>query len=177
MLTLSQVNTPPQKERKVSERLITSVLIAPFTQIKFGLYMIVISLLFMAATGYLLVRSFMDQYHQVMDIFNVIDPTIKWEMMTNEVFHTNIIRMGVCFGLYLIVMFYTVFKLTHRYYGPLVSIERFVSEVTEGHYNSRVTIRSKDELQDLVKKLNKLAVELERRHGLANVKDKEKSVS
>ena len=147
------------------ERLFTSVVIRPFTQIKFGIYVISISLIFMISTCYLFIRSFKDQYRQVMDIFQVVDPDIKWEVMTNEVFNGSIVRLTVFLSIYLCVMLYTIFKLTHRYYGPLVSIERFLDEITAGNYDARVSIRSEDELQDLTKKLNELAAVLEERHG------------
>jgi signal transduction histidine kinase len=55
--------------------------------------------------------------------------------------------------------------LTHRYYGPLVSIERFVDDMTQGRYGQRVKIRQKDELQRLTDKLNDMASALEKRHG------------
>ena len=58
-----------------------------------------------------------------------------------------------------------VFKLTHRYYGPLVSIERFIDEVARGKYKNRVKIRQNDELQRLANRLNDMANSLDKRHG------------
>lgn len=164
-LTIPKEKSVSKLNSKPKQRNFTSIIIAPFTQIKFGLYMIVISLLFIILTSGLVIHSFIEQYKQILDIFNIVDPTIQWEMITNDVFMANAIRLGAFFGLFLVVMLYVSFKLTHRYYGPLVSIERFIDQITKGNYGSRVTIRSNDELQDLVKKLNELASALESRHG------------
>ena len=148
-----------------SERNLKSILIEPFRQIKFGLYMIGISLAFILASGILFWSAFNDQYQQLIAIFNVVDPNELWELRLNDVFKTNAIRIIVFFTFFFFAMFYIVFFLTHRYYGPLVSIERFIEELSSGNYTSRVNIRNKDELQELAKKLNKLAEELEKRHG------------
>jgi len=146
-------------------RTLRSLLVEPFKQIKFGLYVIGISVAFVVACAAMFVVAFREQYAHVMSIFNVVDPSRQWDVVTNEVFRTNAIRIGVMFIGYLVILFGVVFRLTHRYYGPLVSIERFVNQLTEGKYDKRAVIRNKDELQRLVNRLNRLAENLERRHG------------
>ncbi len=146
-------------------RNLRSLVIEPFKQVKFGLYVIGISVAFVVVTAMMFVAAFTDQYQHVMDIFNVVDPSLKWELVTNDIFYTNAVRIGFIFGLYIVTLFTVVFRLTHRYYGPLVSIERFLDQFAEGHYHLRAKIRDKDELHDLVAKLNHVAEELERRHG------------
>ncbi len=152
------------------KRNLKSTLVEPFRQIKFGLYIITISVAFVIASGLLFVMAFNEQYQHVMGIFNIVDPNLKWELVTNEVFFTNAVRLGVLLVGYITIMFSIVFWLTHRYYGPLVSIERFVESIGAGHYQKRVFIRKKDELQRLVTKLNAMAEILETRHG-ADVAD------
>ena len=146
-------------------RNLRSLVIEPFKQVKFGLYVIGISVAFVVITALMFVAAFADQYQHVMDIFNVVDPSLKWELVTNDIFYTNAMRIGLMFAGYIGVMFTVVFRLTHRYYGPLVSIERFLDQFAAGHYHLRAKIRDKDELHDLVAKLNHVAEELERRHG------------
>lgn len=154
-----------KEKSRSSERNLMSIWIEPFRQIKFGLYMIGISLAFILASAILFWSAFNDQYQQLIAIFNVVDPNELWELRLNDVFRTNAIRIIVFFTIFFFVMFYIVFFLTHRYYGPLVSIERFIDDLCKGNYGSRVTIRNKDELQELAQKLNNLAEELEKRHG------------
>jgi uncharacterized protein YacL len=155
-----EINNEPRPRRNL-----TSLVIDPFKQIKFGLYVIGISLGFIAIAAGLFVVAFTEQYRHVMNIFNIIDPNQQWELVTNDVFKTNAIRIGLVFIMYIVVMFLVVFRLTHRYYGPLVSIERFVEYMCLGEYHRRLGIRDRDELQSLVVKLNSMAALLEKRHS------------
>ena len=147
-----------------AQRTIKSLVIDPFRQIKFGLYVIGITVAFVAVTSLLFVQAFREQYQHVMSIFNVVDPNLKWELVTNDVFVTNAIRIGVLFVAFIAVLLGVVFRLTHRYYGPLVSIERFVDDLAAGDYQQRCKIREKDELHTLVNKLNAMAEQIEARH-------------
>jgi len=62
---------------------------------------------------------------------------------------------SVCFGF--------GFYITHRIVGPMVPIMRFIRELREGRYQSRLIIRGKDDLQDLADELNQLADNLHAR--------------
>jgi HAMP domain-containing protein len=153
-----------QKDRP--RRNLKSTIIEPFKQIKFGLYVIGISVAFVGICAFMFVAAFTEQYQHVMGIFNVVDPNLKWELVTNDVFYTNAIRIGVMFAAFIVTLFAVVFRLTHRYYGPLVSIERFVDQFAAGDYKKRCKIREKDEMHTLVAKLNHMAEQIERRHGV-----------
>lgn len=147
-----------------ANRTLKTTLIEPFRQVRFGLYIIGISLSFAVLCGALFFHSFYQQYKHVMGIFNVVDPNLQWELITNDVFYANAIRLGILLAGYLGIVLLVTFRLTHRYYGPLVSIERFVDGITAGDYSQRVTIRKKDELERLTSKLNKMAESLGNRH-------------
>lgn len=142
-----------------------STLIEPFRQIKFGIYVIGFSIAFVIATSAMFLVAFYQQYQHLMGIFNITDMKSQMELVTNDIFYTNVIRIALVFLAFIGLMFMLVFRLTHRYYGPLVSIERFVDEMSAGQYSRRVKIRKGDELQRLADKLNNMAVSLERRHG------------
>lgn len=141
-----------------------STLIEPFKQIKFGVYVIGISIGFVIATSAMFLFAFYQQYQHLMGIFNITDMKTQMELVTNDIFYANVARIAALFVGFIVLMFWVVFKLTHRYYGPLVSIERFVDEITEGDYARRVKIRKGDELQRLTDKLNRMATALESRH-------------
>jgi HAMP domain-containing protein len=146
-------------------RNLKSLIIEPFKQIKFGLYVIGLSVAFVGVSAAMFIMAFTEQYQHVMGIFNVVDPKLKWELVTNDVFYTNAARLGVMFFVFIAALFALVFRMTHRYYGPLVSIERFVDQMTAGDYARRCKIREKDELQRLVGKLNRMAEAMQDRHG------------
>ncbi|MCX6106511.1 MAG: hypothetical protein NTY08_11845 [Proteobacteria bacterium] len=165
----------PTSDFERARRSLRSTVIEPFKQIKFGLYVIGISIAFVGVCAFMFVLAFNEQYNHVMGIFHVVDPNLQWELVTNDVFYTNAVRVGAILALFIVVMFTVVFRLTHRYYGPVVSIERFVDQLTQGDYQVRCKIREKDELQSLVAKLNVMAEAIEKRHATVVNQAKERS--
>lgn len=149
--------SPSHSIPKPQKRSIQTLLIEPFRQIKLGLYVVLSSLLFIGLASYLVFGAFKEQYEHIMTLFNVVDPEAQWSLIVNEVFIRNAIKISTLFGGYLLFLLVMVFRLTHRYYGPLVAIERFLGELQRGNYSARVSVRRKDELQGLVTQLNQLA--------------------
>lgn len=147
-----------------SRRGILSAAVEPFKQFKIGAYVILISLVFVVIIATIFTLAFKEQYDQVLGLFNVVDETARWDFILNDVFKKNAIRIALALVSYVAILTYVIFKMTHKIYGPLVSIERFVQEIENGEYQSRLTIRDRDELERLVNKLNKMSEALEKRH-------------
>ena len=152
-----------RKLLKNQRRQIKNYLIEPFKQIRFGLYILALCMVFLCLSWWLFISSFIDQYEHVLEIFNVVDSKLRWEFISNDIFYTNMIRLFIFFTSFIAIFFATILKLTHRFYGLLVSIDRFLDQLISGNYSARVSIRKKDELQKLVKKLNQLAEAIEKR--------------
>ena len=148
-------------------RTLSHLLIEPFKQIRFGLYMMGLCVLFVSVAGWIFLSTWSEQYQRVITEF-ALDDDARQAFLSDDIFISNSIKLFVFFLFFILVMFFTVFKLTHRYYGPLVSIGRFLDQMIKGDYKARVTIRKQDELQQVVEKLNELAKELEKRHGSDN---------
>ena len=159
---MTNENAESSAER--AKRDVRTTLIEPFSQIKFGVYVIGASIAFVIIIGAMFVYTFYQQYQHLMGIFNMTDAKDQLELVTNDIFYQNAIKIGGLLVGYVVGMFVLVFKLTHRFYGPLVSIERFIDEMTKGKYKYRVKIRQKDELQRLANRLNEMADALEKRH-------------
>ena len=145
-------------------RTLSHLLIEPFKQIRFGLYMMGLCVLFVCVSGWIFMSTWSQQYQRVMLEF-ALDEDAKKAFLSDDIFISNSIKLFCFFLLFIMVMFFTIFKLTHRYYGPLVSIGRFLDQMIKGNYSARVSIRKKDELQQIAQKLNELAGELEKKHG------------
>lgn len=155
-------------EREKTERhgrSIRSTLIEPFAQLKLGIYVIVVCFIFLCFAGYLFHNSFTEQYKNVLSIFEIADPDMQWQVISNDIYLSNLKKLIFLFVIFVVVLFSVVFRMTHRCYGPLVSIERFAKSISKGKYFERVTIRKGDELTGLVMRLNGMAKELERKHG------------
>ncbi len=56
-------------------------------------------------------------------------------------------------------------KMTHRIYGAGFAIEKFVSLMIEGKYESKLTLRKKDEFKNVADVLNELGSVLQKRHA------------
>ncbi len=152
-------------------RSLRSLVIEPFQQVKLGVYVVAVSLIFMALAGYVFHRSFDEQYQNVMKIFAVTDPDMQWQVLNNDIYKSNLkILIALLLG-FISSMLFVVFRMTHKYYGPLVSVERFSDLISQGKYFERVQVRKGDELGRLAAKLNAMAAELERKHGSLVDKD------
>lgn len=162
---MSEENKSKPVGRKRKGRTLKTLLIDPFKQIKFGLYILGVTIGFLVASGVMFFQSFVEQYQHVIEIFSVVDPTLKDEMLFNQVFKQNSINLALVFVAFLAVMMTLIFRMTHRYYGPLVAIDKFSEKIAAGRYHVRIKLRNKDELHELAGKLNAMAAELERKHG------------
>ncbi len=157
---------PEQRKKSAwKKRNLRYLLLEPFKQVKLGIYVLACSVVFVAVAAYLIYDGLTANYQQVMEIFKVVDPSKQWEFTTNDVLMSNGLKIGIAFLVYLIGLIGIVLRFTHKIYGPLVSIERYIDRVTEGNYRERVKTRDGDDLQILVKKLNVLADRLEQKYG------------
>jgi len=147
---------------RAKRRSLRAYLVEPFKQIRFGLHVVGVSLAFIVLLAWLFVRSFREQYQQVIDIFQVTETT---DLMTNDVFLRNAIIIGGTLALFAASMMFVVIRRTHKMYGPMISILRFVGELDKGNYAVRIHVRERDDFQTLVGKLNNLATTLHKRHG------------
>jgi HAMP domain-containing protein len=155
----------PQNYNNRPKRNLRSLLIEPFKQIKLGLYVMIVTVIFSGIAGYFYREAFDEQYAHVMEIFGVVDEATKDEVVVNDIFKKNRIKLVIVFVAYVLVMFWVIFRSTHKYYGPLVSIDRFIRHMTDGQYHQRVTIRRGDELGKLAQSLNEMAAALEKKYG------------
>lgn len=153
------------KSKARKSRNIKTLLIEPFKQIKLGLYVLLVSLGFTCAFAALFLYASYEYYQHVMEIFNVVDPNYKWDLVNNSVFQSLMWKLGVLLVTFISTLFFVVFRSTHKFYGPLVGIERFVEGISKGEYRRRVVIRKGDELGRLAQVLNEMAQKLEERHG------------
>ncbi|MCY4380955.1 MAG: hypothetical protein OXC40_05255 [Proteobacteria bacterium] len=167
--------TESSHNKKRQSRSIKTLVIEPFTQIKLGLYVIALTVLFLLAAGWLFFSSFLEQYQHVIEIFEITDPETQWETITNNVFYSNLQKLVGLFAIFILSLLAVTFRVTHCYHGPLVSIERFARSIGNGKYYDRIQIRKRDELKSLVKELNKMADALEKKHG-ALVDEQGKSI-
>jgi|688.fasta_scaffold48283_4 hypothetical protein len=133
---------------------VRSKLVEPYFQIKLGLMFIIVNLCFAMLFGGVMWWVLSDVFAAVKTYF---DLTGGDAALTMGKLSTPLILVGVLVLAFVATTFYVAVHYTHKIYGPLVSINRFIDEMVEGRSPSKLALRDGDELQDLVLKLNVLA--------------------
>jgi ABC-type multidrug transport system fused ATPase/permease subunit len=133
---------------------VRSKLVEPYFQIKLGLMFIIVNLLFSVLFAGVVWWVLSDVFAAVKTYF---DLTGGDAALTMGKLSTPLILVGMLVLAFVATTFYVAVHYTHKIYGPLVSINRFIDEMVEGRSPSKLALRDGDELQDLVLKLNILA--------------------
>jgi ABC-type multidrug transport system fused ATPase/permease subunit len=133
---------------------VRSKLVEPYFQIKLGLMFIIVNLLFSVLFAGVVWWVLSDVFDALKTYFDLTggDATLTLGKLS-----TPLILVGVLVLAFVATTFYVAVHYTHKIYGPLVSINRFIDEMVEGRSPSKLALRDGDELQDLVLKLNILA--------------------
>jgi signal transduction histidine kinase len=136
---------------------VRSKLVEPYFQIKLGLMFIVVNLIFSVLIAGVVSWVLSDIFGAVKTYFQLAgdDATLTLGKLSTPMFVIGTMVFG-----FIATTFYVAVHYTHKIYGPLVSINRFVDDMLEGRVPSRLALRDGDELQDLASKLNTLADKL-----------------
>lgn len=111
---------------RAKRRSFRAYLVEPFKQIRFGLHVVLVSLSFAAIFAYVFLEAFREQYQQVFELFNVADQTA---LIENDIFIRNKAKLTLTIAAFIVVTLYVVVRRTHRMYGPMISMMRFVAEL------------------------------------------------
>jgi methyl-accepting chemotaxis protein len=146
-------------------------LIQPFVQIKFGSYILLLALAYCGLVAALLWISYREQYAQFIAFYQGMegDLLFREKMLGRYLFGLSGILLT-----YVLTIFTVVILRTHKIYGPMVAIRRFVEDLGNGNYSGRLRIRERDDFQDLAQNLNEVAQVLEnRKQEIANMAEQE----
>jgi methyl-accepting chemotaxis protein len=136
-----------------------------FWHSRFGVQVVAITLIFLGCVSFFIYQAFEQQYQNVAEIFRVVNPELKHELVFNDIIMRNVVFLIISILAYIVAMVILIIRSRHKYSGPLVSVQKFIEAVTRGEYSHRIIIRKGDEMQELVVALNEMAEHLERRHG------------
>ena len=129
-------------------------MIAPYKQLKFGLLFITMNIFFTA----LIVGTML---YYLWDIFSTIK--IYFELIGQEEamsFNKLLTPLVIISGLSLLFIGATLYMsifYTHRFYGPMLSIERHLDSLIEGGRPGPLEIRKEDEFKKIVDKINQFS--------------------
>ncbi|MBP6219065.1 MAG: hypothetical protein KA436_10810 [Oligoflexales bacterium] len=140
----------------------SQLLIEPYRQLKFGVIFLLINFVYscfiLALFGYFL-----------WDMHDVISEYFKLDEIQRSITAQKF-AVPFFFGLSLIVLFilntlWISVRLTHQFYGPLISIHRFLDDLIANRSISPITLRKNDQLQEVAARLNQLSEQLRARNS------------
>lgn len=132
---------------------VKSMLVEPYIQVKLGLMFIVVNLIFSV-----LLFGVVGWY--VSEVFGALTTYFQLTGQDTNIAATKLqvplIIMGILVLMFVATTFYIAVNYTHKIYGPMVQINRFLDDILEGKKPSLLALREGDQLQELAIKLNQL---------------------
>lgn len=137
---------------------IRSWLVDPYLQVRLGLFFIVINLIFAALTLATFLYYSWDMYVSIASYYEL---TSSQSTVAFEKFKTPVMIFGSLTLAFVIITLVVSIRYTHRIYGPLVSIHRYLDGLLAGEKPATLKLRESDQLKELAEKLNSLAARLD----------------
>lgn len=128
-------------------------LIQPYKQISFGLIFISLNVLFSALILFVFGYFIWDIYQTQSIYFQLTD--LQSEQILKKLMRPVFIGAGLL-GTFIFTTLIFSIRYTHKFYGPLVSITRYLDELKNGHNPEPIKLRAKDQLHDIADRLNDL---------------------
>jgi hypothetical protein len=127
--------------------------VEPYRQVKLGLMFLVLNLIF-AGSILGIFGFYVWDIYQTMSVYFQLSDNQNTEILQKFqipiLVGAGLILVFVCLSILLSV------KYTHRIYGPLVSIHRYLDDYLQGIPTTPLVLRESDQLQELAEKLNKV---------------------
>ncbi len=131
-----------------------ALLIEPYKQLKFGIMFLLLNVVFailvLAVFGYYL----WDIYQALIRYFQLDE---MQSLVALDKLQAPFIAGLVLLGLFILATLFLSAHYTHQIYGPLVSIRRFLDQLSNQENPEPIQIRHNDQLQDLISRLNSIA--------------------
>jgi signal transduction histidine kinase len=145
-----------QKQRKLK-----NYLIRPEKQLKVAA---AASLLFLLVVGAFVMFNFYIALQYIQMLGSIYG--IQGDMMSRVATDLTRGAIYVAVALFMVSVFLFVYaiKISHTFFGPLVPIERLVTDLRNGQYGTQAHLRKGDQLQSLADQLNELSKTLAEKH-------------
>jgi hypothetical protein len=135
--------------------------VEPYQQVRLGIWFLLINCIF-AGLIFAIYGYYVIEVYQAVTMYFQISGAESAQVFAK--FRVPLaVGIGLIVGFILTTILVSV-RLTHGYYGPLVSINRFLDEFLSGQVPSPIQLRDSDQLKDLVEKLNRLPAQIQNTH-------------
>lgn len=136
----------------MKRRKITNLLLYPKFQLKYIFLLFMSSLVLVSGISVVFYRYISENYSLLVELSPMTD-VVKTQLAAELNFILYLISFGSLIFLGLVSVLGLV--LSHRVAGPIFNISRVLSEIREGNRQARITLRPKDEFQQLANEVNK----------------------
>jgi len=133
--------------------------VEPYRQVKLGLIFLFLNLTF-AGLIFLVFGYYLWDVYQAMAAYFQFSNQQNLEVLTK--FQTPALLGSALLLVFVGLTILVSVRYTHRIYGPLVSIHRFLDELLSNQPVSPLLLRESDQLKELAEKLNHLAEQITR---------------
>lgn len=140
------------------QRQIRNFVLSPSLQLKFSLLPLALSLVFAIAFVVQLVYLYNQYVDLIIDYTEVREQIL--EIIDGQKSRFYMIVSVYC-AIYVIVSTAIAIVMTHRLIGPTIAFRRHIKSLSDGKYDSRITLRKADAFSELAEDLNQLAAKLE----------------
>ncbi len=130
-----------------------SMLVEPYVQVRLGLMIVMLNLIFSVLIACVFGFYIWDMFRAMETYFqlNQAESLVTWSK-----FAWPLAAGGALVAVFIGLTFFITIKYTHKIYGPLISIHRFLDVILEGGKPEPLKLRNNDELGSLVQKLNQV---------------------
>lgn len=142
------------------KRKLKNFLLQPLLQVKLGLYSIIMAVVFSVVFSSVLIISFQRLFDLILDLTDLRDEVV-------EIINGYLVDIGgwlvLIIVVYLLLNIFMSVLFTHRLVGPTIAFRRHIKALSEGRFNSRITLRKQDAFAEVAEDLNNLAAVLEKK--------------
>lgn len=142
------------------KRKFKNILIEPFKQIKIGLYLIALNLLFGISSGGTFYYFISDYYKVVANLVKLFKlPAAFANSLSVQAESTKFLALCLvamfCL-LFILITIVLTLKWTHRMYGPILSINNHLKQILEDGSFSPITLRKGDDFKVTANLINQV---------------------
>jgi methyl-accepting chemotaxis protein len=135
------------------------VFIEPFIQIKMGVYVLLLSFLYTSTLALFIWDIYEEQFFRFEETFLGENAEFLFQESGQLTFIT---LLGILVVLFIVFLILAIARRTHRMFGPMVAVDRFIDTITQGDYSQRIQTREGDDFKDLADSLNRMAESFEK---------------
>ncbi len=142
----------------MNNRKLKNILVEPFKQIKIGLYLMLLNVLFGISSAAAFYYFISDYYKVVYNLIRLVklppEAVLALETQAQQVQIWAILILALICLLFIIITTFLALRWTHRMYGPINAINNQLRRLIQGENITRIELRKGDEFHETAALIN-----------------------